>query len=440
MSRTSIDMNPSVTSAIDTIFPVTSAQREIWLAQQLDPESSVYNIAQYVEIHGPVNEFRMQQAVQRVVQEAQTLRASFIEVDGEIYQRIDPMSDWKLPVLDFSERDDPLTEAEEWMISEVRVPMHPNVSPLFSFALLKLQYDKYLLYQSAHHLVIDAVGITLVTRRAAELYHDYVSNTGVSSPTFLPIRCIVDEDEAYRNSSRYLEDKDYWCGKVWDLSGFPKQTPGNSVGSGHEVLRRTDYLRLDETDFLRKLAKRHDVRYSNLTIAAAAACMHCITGKSDIVVGMAVSARNSEPLKTTPAMLSNIILLRVRIEPGVTFPELLHCTADEISKALQHQLFRGEEIAREMGTSARLWEVADIHVNFMGFDYGILFNGNPVTVHNVSTGPTSGAVLAVYDHHGDEVGTRIDWAWRDGTEIASYKLVDRFIRVMKAVAADPQVL
>ncbi|MBF6090691.1 condensation domain-containing protein, partial [Nocardia cyriacigeorgica] len=88
---------------------MTSAQREIWLAQQLDPESSVYNIAQYVEIHGPVNEFRMQQAVQRVVQEAQTLRASFIEVDGEIYQRIDPMSDWKLPVLDFSERDDPLT-------------------------------------------------------------------------------------------------------------------------------------------------------------------------------------------------------------------------------------------------------------------------------------------------------------------------------------------
>ncbi|WP_194963239.1 condensation domain-containing protein, partial [Streptomyces eurocidicus] len=53
-----------------TGLPLTGAQTGIWLAQQIEPDSSAYNIAFYLELRGAVDLDRLAAAVRQAVEEA----------------------------------------------------------------------------------------------------------------------------------------------------------------------------------------------------------------------------------------------------------------------------------------------------------------------------------------------------------------------------------
>lgn len=61
---------------------LTAAQDGIWLSQQIDPETSAYNIAWYHEIRGELEVDRMTEAVGRAVREAECLHVRFRDAGG----------------------------------------------------------------------------------------------------------------------------------------------------------------------------------------------------------------------------------------------------------------------------------------------------------------------------------------------------------------------
>ncbi|MEU1624454.1 condensation domain-containing protein [Streptomyces sp. NPDC020096] len=75
-------------------LPLSAAQREIWLAQQRDPESPHYRIGEYLEIHGPVDPVAFESAMRRTITEAEPFNVRFREDAGVVEQIIKPISDW----------------------------------------------------------------------------------------------------------------------------------------------------------------------------------------------------------------------------------------------------------------------------------------------------------------------------------------------------------
>ncbi|PPB81040.1 condensation domain-containing protein, partial [Mycetohabitans endofungorum] len=69
-------------------YELTTAQTEIWLAQQLHPDSPVYNIAQYTVIDGVIDAAVFEAALRQVIDEADTLRLQFVDSDDGLRQRI----------------------------------------------------------------------------------------------------------------------------------------------------------------------------------------------------------------------------------------------------------------------------------------------------------------------------------------------------------------
>lgn len=55
-------------------YPLSAAQIEIWLAQQINPGSPVYNIGQLTKIHGAVDPAIFELALRQVVAEAESPR------------------------------------------------------------------------------------------------------------------------------------------------------------------------------------------------------------------------------------------------------------------------------------------------------------------------------------------------------------------------------
>ena len=82
-------------------FPLSSAQRSIWFAQQLAPEVPIC-IAQYVDLPGELDIHRVRAGGYVGGGELQSAYLRVVEVDGEPYQYVDPALAAKpIEVVDF---------------------------------------------------------------------------------------------------------------------------------------------------------------------------------------------------------------------------------------------------------------------------------------------------------------------------------------------------
>lgn len=70
---------------------LTAAQREVWLAQQLDPRGTHYKTGSCLEIDGPLDHARLTAALRRTLAETETLCSRFLtDEDGRPYRSYCP--------------------------------------------------------------------------------------------------------------------------------------------------------------------------------------------------------------------------------------------------------------------------------------------------------------------------------------------------------------
>ena len=131
------------------------------------------NIAEAVEICGPIEPETFKQALHQVVAEADQLRVRIVEQDAKPRQIPRSTYEGDFPYIDMSRETSPRAAIEVWMMDELKRPVDLANDPLWVSALLKAADDRYVWYHRAHHISCDGYGGGLVARRLAELYTAY---------------------------------------------------------------------------------------------------------------------------------------------------------------------------------------------------------------------------------------------------------------------------
>ncbi|OSP29592.1 hypothetical protein B7767_39430, partial [Streptomyces sp. 13-12-16] len=150
-------------------WPLTGAQSGIWLAQQIEPDSSVHTLAFVLELRGAVDPGRLAASARRAVEEAEALHVR-VTADRDEPRQTVVRTPVDVPVLDFRGETDPDRAAAAWMDADRDRPADLAGGPLFAQAVLRLTDDHVLWYQRYHHIVVDGMGAALIARRAGELY------------------------------------------------------------------------------------------------------------------------------------------------------------------------------------------------------------------------------------------------------------------------------
>src|SRR3546814_10516049 len=76
-------------------LPATSAQREVWVAQNVDPSSPVYNIGLVVEVDGTIDVERAAAAIKATVGRVEALFVHFrVDADNQLIQVPIPDARW----------------------------------------------------------------------------------------------------------------------------------------------------------------------------------------------------------------------------------------------------------------------------------------------------------------------------------------------------------
>ncbi|SDJ52559.1 amino acid adenylation domain-containing protein [Streptomyces indicus] len=386
-------------------LPLLAAQSGIWHAQHLDPANPVLNTGDRVEITGPLDADLFEQALRQAVSEADTLNLEFSEGPDGPLQQVVRDRPWTLERLDLRADPDPRATAEAWMRADLELPVDPVAGPLMTQALLRIDDETHWWYRRVHHIAVDAYALTLISSRVAAVYTALTKGEDPAPNPFGALGALIADEQAYLGGEQHAADREFWRTRFADRPR-PVTLAGRPAAPARHVLRRAHDLAPGTADRLTEAARAVKATWAELVIAATAGYTHRITGAEDIVLGLPLMNRRGPEALRTPAMLVNVMPLRIAVRPADTGAELLRRVVLEVRSVRRHQRHRLEELRHDLGRSADPGPLFGPMVNIKAFEDETLdFAGLPGTVHNLAAGPVDD--LAVTAAPGRAGGLRL---------------------------------
>ena len=163
-------------------FPLSFAQQRLWFISQLEPGSSLYNLAAVRRLRGPLDVQVLEQTLTEIIRRHETLRTSIVVIEGEPVQVILPSGGFRLPVTDLSRL--PLAEremrAQQLAAAEAARPFDLAQGPLVRTELLRLAPNDHVFLVTMHHIISDGWSLNIFFRELGQIYHAY--SQGEPSP------------------------------------------------------------------------------------------------------------------------------------------------------------------------------------------------------------------------------------------------------------------
>ena len=418
-------------------LPLARAQRGMWVAERIQSKGAVYNLGEYCEIFGPVDENAFIAALYQVAEESDTARVQIIETEDGPRQAIMDCYHGHFPMVDFSDHAMPLLAAEQWMMDKIQAPTDIATDPLWGGALIKLAADHYCWFHRVHHVVIDGFGGGLMARRLAEVYNHRALGTPLPPCPFLPLHEQLAQETAYRESKRFERDKQYWSET---LSGIPDPISLSRNGGMRSggLLRSRAPLRRDIAERLSEIGQELGASLPQVLIALIGAYYYRSTGQEDLVMGMPVSARVNKTLRQIPSMMANAVSIRLTLSPDMSLNALISQVAKTVRSALRHQQYRYEDLRRDLGLLGQNQQISWLGVNIEPFDYDLGFGGHKTAMRNLSNGSIEDLTIFVFDR-GTEDGMSVDLDANPGlysqAELDDHR--DRLMRMIEQLVEQP---
>lgn len=347
-------------------YPLTEAQYNIWVDQQVNLSSSLYNIGGFLNIYGEVNHSLFIKAHNNIIQRNDALRLVFSSDEkGEPYQIFKPHTPVDIPLMDFSSGEKPCEEAREWILKDFKIPFNTEEC-LYQFILMKISDEHYLYYTKYHHLIIDGWAGSLVITQVNNEYAALCSDEGINTAfdEYSYIRCIED-GLAYRDSQRFKESREFWEKKFEkrppSLLSSPLFTP--PVTSHGECLRVTRRMGKEEFDRIKNAASSLKVSLGNLFPGLLALYLNRVTGFEEIVLGLPLLNRTGKSFKKTVGLFVDTIPLSLVVDSTRSVPEIVKQVKSSLSSSYRYQRYPASLIEKAAGTHSgnRLFEVIFSH-------------------------------------------------------------------------------
>ncbi|RMI30977.1 amino acid adenylation domain-containing protein [Nocardia stercoris] len=420
-------------------FPLSPAQLGIWYAQALDPQVPI-TIAQYVDLRGDLDVDLLEQASIDVSTDLGTGFLRIVERDGEPMQYIDRAlaQHDKVIRVDLRAEADPEAAAHAWMRAEYSRPLDLLTDRLIRAAVLRLSVDRWFWYTRAHHIALDGFGAVTNLSRVAELYSAAVAGLEPPPSRATELATLVESELAYRDSTRFAADREYWAQRVEGLEEGTSLT-GRSAAPAAVNGVVTQALAPECEALLAAAVERHDTSPAALLLAAFAAYLAQWTGSEEVILSLPVTARTTAAMRRSGGTTSNIVPLRLRVGYDTTLAELLKSVAVEVSGALRHQRYRHEDIRRDSaGDGVVTTQFFGPWVNIMLFHDQLTLGEISGQLHVLSTGSIEDLGVNFYQTQGG-TRTRIDFETNPNlyTEDEARQHHSRFIEFCSRFLAAP---
>ncbi len=323
-------------------LPLSYGQQRLWFLEQLDQESTVYNIGMGLELSGPLNVAALERSFQEVIQRHETLRTCFLRVNGIPQTKICEQVKWSLNIIDARHLSAHDARPQLVRLASSLVQQHLDLThaPLFRAHLLELGAEHNILVFVLHHIIFDGWSIGILGREVSELYRAYSSNSKPELPQLLwQYVDYASWQRKWLEAGELDRQLSYW---KTQLSGAPPVTSFPADGRRPQSdLFRGSRSRLtvprELTASLEAMSQRHTVTLFMVLLAAFKVLLSRYTSQEDIVVGSPSAGRTRTELYQMMGFFVNNLVLRTDLSGDPSFSEALARVRAVTRGAYDHQ-------------------------------------------------------------------------------------------------------
>ncbi len=326
-------------------YPVSSAQRRIYVLNQLEQAGLGYNLPRVLMVNGKMDRQRLEDSLKTLIRRHETLRTSFHSIEGEIVQKVHADIDFQMTYMQATE-----SEVSE-TVQQFLQPFNLEKAPLLRVGLVQLEVDKHVLLFDTHHIISDGTSMDILIRDFVSLYE------GRELPK-LPIQ--YKDFSTWQNeliTSGTIENQEqYWletfAGSVPVLN-MPTDYPRPSIQSydGELLHFETDSVL---TSRLKALAKINGATLYMVLLASYNVLLSKYSGQEDIVVGSPIAGRSHLDLQNIIGIFINTLAMRNYPQSDKTFKAFLREVKENTLKVYENQDYQFEELVQKLDLSRNM--------------------------------------------------------------------------------------
>jgi amino acid adenylation domain-containing protein len=322
-------------------FPLSFAQERLLFLEELAPGTAAYNIAAAVPLSFRVDVGALQQSLGFLVARHESLRTTFTTVDAEPVQVISDNSRLPVNVIDLGHLEPRVRtiEAQRLAREEAAVPFDLRRGPLLRATIIQLGSSQSLLLLTMHHIVSDGWSMGIFYRELGIAYGAFAMGRRPQ----LPAMRIQYADFAVWQRNWLVgevlrNELAFWRGTLADAPTLrlPTDRPRPPFQTFNGAARDL-HLPSRLSASLQALARREGCTLFMVLLAGYATVLARHSAQRDIVIGTYNAGRNRTDTEHLIGFFINTLALRVRIDPSMTFLDLLRHVRDVTLAAFEHQ-------------------------------------------------------------------------------------------------------
>ncbi|MCP4688577.1 MAG: AMP-binding protein, partial [Desulfobacterales bacterium] len=338
-------------------YALSHAQRRLWVLSQLEGGSEAYHMSEAILLEGAPDPALFTRALADLAARHESIRTTFIPVDGEPRQKIHDKASWppRVPLVDLTGEADPEKRARDLAREDARAPFDLEKGPLIRATLLKLAEKKWVLLFNMHHIISDGWSMEVLVKEFCALYaHHRRGPESPDPPPLRPLRVQYRDYAAWQNdlleSAEAAVHRDYWLRKLkgpLPVLNLPADFPRPPVKTYNGAAFRFS-LPPDRTEALQRFSQARGVSLFMTLVAAVKTLLHHYTDQEEIILGCASAGRDHADLEDQIGFYVNTLALRDRIRPDRSFDALLRVVQQTAEEAYEHQAYPFDRLVNEL--------------------------------------------------------------------------------------------
>ncbi|NCR20497.1 MAG: amino acid adenylation domain-containing protein [Microcystis aeruginosa L111-01] len=323
-------------------LPLSYAQQRLWFLDQLEPNSSFYNVPLALHLAGDLQADILEKSLQKIIQRHESLRTNFATVEGNPVQVIKPESNWQLTLVNGKDspkyRED--QEIKKWLEIHSHQPFDLANDYLIRATLLKLSDTEHFLLICLHHIVSDGWSMGVFIQELTTLYNAYTKGLEPLLPE-LPIQYadFAIWQREYLQGEIRQNQLNYWQKQLAAAPALlhlptDRPRPPEQRFEGDQI---NGILSPELSQDLNKLSREKGVTLFMTLLTAFKVLLYRYTGQEDILVGTPIANRTRSELAGLIGFFVNTLVLRTDLAGNPSFSEALKQVRKTATDAYDHQ-------------------------------------------------------------------------------------------------------
>jgi amino acid adenylation domain-containing protein len=360
-------------------YTLSSAQKRLHVLQQMDVNSTAYNLTSIVCLEGVLDKTILDVAFHELIKRHESLRTSFKVIKGEAIQTIQDEVEFEIEYDDIQLKGasnrckwkkEPFGQintcggqypksqnprAKSYIYSFIR-PFDLSQSPLLRVGLLQHPDDaaarqnenpgtRQLLMIDIHHIISDGYSLQLLVLELMKLYSkEKLPRVRVQYRDYCEWSNQKNQGEHIKNQESYWLKE--FTGQIPVLClPFDFNSPAVADCEGNAITFEID---AEHTKTLRRILSKEGITLSTALLAIYYILLAKYSGQEDIIIGIATVGRTHADLQNTAGMFVNMVPARNQPKENITFADFLTQVKENLLKAYENQDYPYEELIKQL--------------------------------------------------------------------------------------------